>query len=199
LLGSSDAPSEGLPAPQDLAYEAAVLQILVGSGATAWPVGVVEAAGSSLPGYQLPGRTQLASLRASNADHTRGSVVVGPIEAGVAVLQAPLAAPDLAATGRPAPGGSLAWPEVEGANLYTVRVYAAAMVDPPLWEGATRHAGLALPDLAALGGEVRVRVDAWDAPDVTIYSVASVARRLRIPSEPAGPKGRHSWAIREFP
>ncbi|HEY9723903.1 MAG TPA: hypothetical protein V6D47_18020, partial [Oscillatoriaceae cyanobacterium] len=41
--------------------------------------------------------------------------------------------------------------------------------------------------------DVWLQIDAWDAAGVDIYSVASL-RALRVPNEPQGPSGRHSWA-----
>ena len=57
---------------------------------------------------------------------------------------------------------------------------------------------MTVPAVLALDGEpLLVQVDAWDAPEVTIYSVAAI-RRLRVPATPTGVAGRHAVALKRF-
>lgn len=203
LLGSNDTPSTLPPAPQGMHYDLASLQVLE-SQPTPWVMELVQTPGVSLPTYPLQGFTQLALMRAASDDHQIGTMAVGPFAAGKplpAMLGAPLLS--TAATQRPAPGQRLAWQAVAGnAVVYVARITSRYVADPALWEGATTGTSLQLPgNLAALAGDVDVRVDAWDESDVTLRSLASlpaVPRDLRVPAALTGPTGRHSWATRSF-
>ncbi|MFP5504339.1 MAG: hypothetical protein ACLGIN_17775 [Candidatus Sericytochromatia bacterium] len=144
------------------------------------------------PSYVLPGFALVHGYSAESADRMRGSVTSGaPGE------PAPfLAPPDL--SGLPealSPGQPLQWPAVPEATLYTVTLTGTGLT-APLWEAAVTQPAVELPrGLVLPARELVLRVDAWEAPDVTIYSVAS-ARALRLPTSPSGASGRHSWARR---
>ena len=62
----------------------------------------------------------------------------------------------------------------------------------------TESRRVTLPAGVAIAGHaLMLQVQAWDAPEVTPFSVASI-RRLRIPSDLPGPAGRNSRAIRRW-
>ena len=135
-------------------------------------------------------------LRAASADHKRVTTTMG-LPGQWPPLLAP---PELAAV--TVRGDRLTWPAVQGATLYVARLYAANVPDPPLWEGATTTPNLPLPAGLAIANGCTLQLDAWDAPGVSVYSVASVnaaKRELRVPLQPPGPTGRHSWATRDYP
>jgi hypothetical protein len=109
-----------------------------------------------------------------------------------------LGVPDLGGLTAPlAAGQTLSWPAVPGATLYTARLTAIGQV-APVWEGASDTPSLALPEGLALPDATLVlQLDAWNAPDVSVYTVAQV-RALRVPAGVGGARGQHSWARRVF-
>jgi hypothetical protein len=194
LVDPEPAPIDPPVPPAGMAITAAGLFEVEGSGETARRVKLLAVPGDRLPGYDLPGFTLGARFMATAADGQSASESSGAPGA----LPAFLDPPDLSATGRPAAGVRLGWGAATGASLYTVRVGRALTPEPPLWEAATARTGVTLPaGLALDGADLLVQVDAWDAPEVTIYSVASI-RRLKVPAEPPGAAGRHSVALRRF-
>jgi hypothetical protein len=180
--------------PAGLSITAAGLFALEGAGTGTHRVPVLAVPGDRLPSYVLPGFTLGASFTAAAPDGLSASEASGLPGA----LPAFLAPPDLAATVRPVAGQRLGWGASPGAALYTVRVGRELSPEPPLWEAATTQAGVTVPAGLALDGEpLLVQVDAWDAPEVTIYSVAAI-RRLRVPATPTGVAGRHAVALKRF-
>ncbi|MDB5097278.1 MAG: hypothetical protein JWM80_1699, partial [Cyanobacteria bacterium RYN_339] len=181
-------------APAGYDITAARLLVAEGSGADVHRVQVVSVPGARLPSYDLPGFTFVAAFLASAADGNSATETSGSVGA----LPPFMLPPDLGALARPTPGTRLSWGAAPGASLYTVRVGRDLSPDPPLWEAATQGLGATVPaGLALAGQDLLVQVDAWDAPEVNVYSVASV-RRLRLPAEPPGPRGRHSVALKRF-
>lgn len=159
------------------------------------PVLAVE--GSTVPSYAIPGFQWLVAYRAANADSTAASEVVGPPGA----LPGFLPPPDL--SGLPPSLGDntvLSWMDV-GATLYTLTVSRAQVAGPPLWQGATTNPSITLPPGLALAGlPLELRVDAWNADGISIYSVASLPgpRDLHLPADPLVGTGRHSVAFRRY-
>ncbi len=84
-----------------------------------------------------------------------------------------------------------------GATLYTLDARAPTGT-APLWEAATARPEITLPAMLPtfpMGTILELR--AWDAPDVTIYSVASMSQ-LRIPVHTHDVVGRVSWIRRVY-
>jgi hypothetical protein len=95
-----------------------------------------------------------------------------------------------------AAGTTLSWPTVAGASLYTVRLSDASTQDMPLWEAATTSPRVTVPSGLSFAGHALVlQVTAWDAPELSPYSVAAL-RQLRVPTDLPGPAGRASRTIR---
>lgn len=197
LLGFGDGAASSLPTPPSgLALSDAALQLAETNGAGVWRATVLALSTPSLPRYDLPGFTPVESYMAAAPGGMAAAETSGP-PGSVPAFLAPPALDGLPA--RVSPGTALSWPAVSGATLYTVRLVAAGQEDSPVWEGASTTPGLIVPTrLSEPAQDLTVEVDAWDAPELTIYTVASI-RRLRIPSGPAGPQGRHSWSRRTVP
>lgn len=179
--------------PAGLALMGASLMAVPQDAPTAFRVPLAAMTPAEVPPlYVLPGFALVHGYSAESADLMRGSVTSGaPGE-----LAPFLAPPDL--SGLPeaiAPGQPLQWPAVPEATLYTVTLTGTGLT-APIWEAAVTQPAVELPQSLVLPArELVLRVDAWEAPDVTIYSVASV-RALRLPTSPSGASGRHSWARR---
>jgi hypothetical protein len=188
------------PLPSGMTNEAGLLQVLEGQGVSAWTATLTSSTNVSIPGYVLPGFIQRGLLRAATSDHHGFTTVVSAPNAWPNYLLPP----ELASVPvLPIGGGALTWPAVVGASLYVARLYAQDVPDPPIWEGATAGTRLVVPaGVIARGQGYTLQIDAWDAPGVTVYSVADIEsgpRRLVLPEQPPGLTGRHSWAVREFP
>jgi hypothetical protein len=165
----------------------------VPDGPAPWRLSLLSRAGGEpLPTYEAPGFSPVAAFTAESADGTQGGLVSGP----PGELPAWLDAPDLA--GLPAAleaHGAIAWPAVPGASLYTLRLTSPNQTHP-VWEAACVNPRLVVPAGLALDqAGLKLEVTAWDAPEVTAYSVAGL-RALRLPAGPAGLVGRLSWARR---
>jgi hypothetical protein len=145
-----------------------------------------------LPVHAMTGLAPVAAFSALGPDGASGGLTSGPPGAVPALL----AAPDL--SGLPtaiAPEQTLDWPAVPGARLYTLALSAPGL-SAPVWEAAVTQPRVVVPPgLATDRPGLVLLVCAWDAPEVSIYSVAA-ARRLRLPAGPPGPTGRMSWTRR---
>lgn len=194
LLGSSveDPLPDPLPTPPTgMTHAGATLRVVETAPTGRWEVTLLAVDGSTLPDYDLPGFALAHGHRFTTADRRQWSEASGAPGALPAILTAPRlpASPALAA------GQRLTWDAVPGATLYTLRLTDRFIPDPPLWEGATVRTAVTIPTSVALGDRaLELRLDAWDAPDVTMYSVAGL-RALRLPVGLPVVKGRHSWAI----
>jgi len=168
--------------------------VLADAGGSGVPLSVLASRGQALATYAVPGADWLLRYRAIAPEGGRSSSTCGPVGA----VPAFLAPPDL--TGLPASlagGTTLQWPAVAGARVYTVRLTRVDVPDPPLWEGASASPRLTIPaplQLPASG--MTLRVEAWDAPSVTLFTLASV-RALRLPADD-GRAGRFSAAVRRY-
>jgi hypothetical protein len=174
-------------------WQGATLAAVPDAAPRPWRVPVLVADGpEGLPGYDTPGFALVGAYAAESADASQGGLVSGPAGA----LPDWLGAPD--PSGLPAslaPGTALSWPAVPGAKLYTLRLSSPS--EPrPVWEAACVKPTLVVPSGLALDrGGLVLELTAWDAPDVSVYSVAGL-RALRLPVGPSGPAGRLSWARR---
>lgn len=182
--GSPPVPPEGLTLVQRTltAFSTPPLE----ANGFAWGVPLFVSEPGARSDYAFDGFSLVPGYTAESADQTAGSVVGG------APSPAFLTPPDL--TGLPktlAAGQALDWPAVPGARLYTVSVSASGGL---LWEGASASPHARLPDGLALPSRLSVRVCAWDAPGLSVYTVAAL-RALRLP-ETSLPTGRFSWAER---
>jgi hypothetical protein len=192
LLGGGDAfPDlvEALPPPPGgLSYESAQLAVVETSGGQTWRATLVAARSLRTPRYDLPGFQLVTSYRALSDDGLRGSYV----DEGATSFLAP---PDAGALPAPSPGGTWSWAAVPGATLYTLRLYAPNVPDPPLWEAACTATRLTIPQaVPAVGPGAQLLLEAWDAPGITPYALADTRpRQLRIPAQPLAPGGRRSW------
>jgi hypothetical protein len=165
----------------------------VPDGPTAWRLSLLSRPGGEpLPTYTAPGFSPVAAFTAESPDGMQGGLVSGPPGA----LPAWLEAPDL--SGLPAAlesGQAIAWPAVPGAGLYTLRLTSPDQTHP-VWEAACVTPRLVVPPGLALDqAGLKLELTAWDAPEVTVYSVAGL-RALRLPAGPSGLEGRMSWARR---
>lgn len=194
LLAPAQVPAPAPVPPGPLLADLDELLLADGAG-PGRPLLVLATRGQPLVTYPVPGASWLLRYNARDPAGNRSSAVCGP-PTGVPAFLAP---PDLA--GLPAtlsPGTALAWPAVAGATLYTVRLIANGIPDPPVWEGVSPSPRITLPaPLRLPSGGLALRVEAWDAPDVTIYSLASLPRRLRLPTDEAH-AGRFSAATRRY-
>lgn len=196
VLGFGSPPPSALPAPPaGMSLTASALSDVETQAGGTWRAQLLAFNGGGVPLYDLPGFTLVHSYQASTAAGDATSLTSGP----PGNVPSFLTAPDLSQVARPAPGLALAWPAVAGATLYTVALAPADQPNAPLWEGASASPQLTLPTgLNFTGLALRLQVDAWDAPEVTIYSVANL-RALRVPDAPQGPTGRLSVAFKTFP
>lgn len=165
----------------------------VPDGPAAWRLSLLSRPGGEpLPLYATPGFSPVASFTAESPDGLQGGLVSGPPDAMPAWMEAP----DL--SGLPAAlasGQAIAWPAVPGASLYTLRLTSPDQTYP-VWEAACVTPRLVVPAGLALDqSALKLEVTAWDAPEVTAYSVAGL-RALRLPAGPSGLAGRLSWARR---
>jgi len=181
----------GPPPPSGLLPGASGL-VVIEDGPQPVRIDMLGFPGTAVPRLAVPGITTAAAFYAERADGLAGASVLTAESAAPAFLSPPDLAslPDLLV-----PGAVLAWPAVAGASLYTLRLQAFGHA-LPLWEGATKSTRIVLPpDLPAELPDLELRVDAWAASDVTLYSVAGL-RQLRLPDSPQRIGGRHSWALR---
>lgn len=193
--GASAAPAPTPPA--GLTLSQAALMAVEDAAGTPWAVPLVitnEAPISAPATYALGDAALTVVYAAEAADGLSGAEAAAPPAEAAAFL----AVPDLGALAAPlAAGQTLSWPAVAGATLYTARLTAIGQ-GAPVWEGASDTPSLALPEGLDLPDATMVlQVDAWNAPDVSVYTVAQV-RALRVPSGVEGPRGQHSWARRVF-
>jgi hypothetical protein len=182
--------------PAGMRLMSAALKVAAGSAARPFVATVLSVDGDrELPAYDLPGFDQALAYEAGAPDGLSGASTAGPPGRVPAFLDAP------ALGGLPSqltPGARLSWPGVTGAALYTVWLADAATPAVPLWEAATGSSAVTIPSgLALADRELVLQVTAWDAPEVTLYSVAS-ARQLRVPTGVPGLTGRHSRALRHY-
>lgn len=181
--------------PLGMTLSARALRVSTGAPG-ARPMTVLSVNGDhDLPAYDLPGLEVTLRYDASSPDGRAGSTVVGP----PGLLPSFLAAPDLTALSGPLkPASRLAWPAVPGATLYVVWLADAVSSATPLWEAVTTDPAVSIPRWVPLAGhELLLQVQAWDAPEVSAYSVAGL-RQLRVPTDLPGPTGRTSRAIRKL-
>lgn len=163
-----------------------------------WRVPLTTVRGGRVASYAMSGVSLVETYLGRSADGSAGTLT-GGTPGKVPPFMAP---PDLSGLVEAlTPGTALSWPAVPGATLYTIALMAGDR-PVPVWEGATAGTQLTIPAAVSLPEEtLTLQVTAWDAPDVTLYSIASVpaARQLRVPAEPQGQGGRMSWATRVYP
>jgi hypothetical protein len=196
VLGDSQGLPEALPdPPAQLEYESCSLQAIETLADRKWRAPLLSSRSIGLAEYTLPGFELVRSYRALSPDGLQGATA----DAGAGEFLAP---PDAGAIALPHPGEHIRFPGVPGAKLYTLTLYAPNVPRPPIWEAVTLQPDLVLP---AAVGEVlpgsELRIDAWDAPGVTPYTLAGLQtgpRRLRVPSQPFDAGARRSWTIRRF-
>ncbi|HEY9724314.1 MAG TPA: hypothetical protein V6D47_20095 [Oscillatoriaceae cyanobacterium] len=196
VLGFVTPPPSTLPTPPaGMAITASALSVVEGQSGAQWRLQLLSFDGPGVPSYDISGFTFVDSYEATTPAGDATSLTSGPPGA----VPDFLAPPDLSIVSRPTPGGALAWPAVSGATLYTVTLAPSDQPDAPVWEGACTSPDLTVPaSLDFTGLDLTLQVSAWNAPDVTLYSVASL-RELRVPSGPQGPSGCVSVASKTFP
>ncbi|HEY9722898.1 MAG TPA: hypothetical protein V6D47_12880 [Oscillatoriaceae cyanobacterium] len=159
------------------------------AGGFAWGVPLLIGDPASSADYAFDGFEIATGYTAESPDQSAGSVIGGSGQ-----LTSFLAPPDLSRLpDRLVDGQSLDWEAVPGAHLYTVSL-GAPTASAPVWEGASSAPHLQLPEGLKLPGNATVRVCAWDAPELSVYSVAAL-RAMRLPQSSL-PEGRFSWAER---
>jgi hypothetical protein len=191
--GASAAPAPTPPAGLTLSQSA--LMAVEDAMGTPWavPLTITNEAPILAPATYALGDAALSVVYAAEAaDGLSGAEAAAPPYESAAFL----AVPDLGRLAAPLEAGqTLSWSSVAGATLYTARLTAVGQV-APVWEGASDIPSLALPaGLDLPDATLILQVDAWNAPDVSVYTVAQV-RALRVPSGLGGPRGQHSWARR---
>jgi hypothetical protein len=150
-----------------------------------------------LPTYQLPGPFSLLTIYLAQAQAgTSGSVVGGSPNH----LPNFLPPPDLS---RLQPfvkaGTTLSWPAVPGASLYILKLFSPPAV-VPLWEAAGQQPSFVVPPIPLLARPLLLRVEAWDAAALDVYSVASLRRlQMVLPSGIPALQGRFGWSERSLP
>jgi hypothetical protein len=183
--------------PAGLTLTQAALMAVEDTAGTPWavPLAITNEVPIAAPATYALGDAALSVIYAAEAaDGLSGAEAAAPPAEAAAFL----AVPDLGGLAAPLDAEqTLSWPAVPGATLYTARLTAIGQV-APVWEGASDTPSLALPAGLDLPDATMVlQVDAWNAPDVSVYTVAQV-RALRVPSGVGGPRGQHSWARRVF-
>ena len=173
---------------------ASLLEVAMSDAQGPWRATVLAVNSPSLPTYPLPSYLLVNDYFAASGDNMAGGETSG-IPGQVPDF---LPAPQLA--GLPssiAAGSPLNWPPVPSASLYTLQLTPQQQLTTPVWEGATVKPSLTVPqDLVPGASTLDLELDAWDAPGVDIYSVASLPslpRALIVPEGPPGTSGRHSW------
>lgn len=178
--------------PTGHALSASRLALLVDSPSAPSRLDLLAFTVGHVPQYDLPGFTLASVFETSRTDGLAGSEAILTRADGGAFLPAPDldSVPDVLAA-----SGMLDWKRVPGATLYTLRLQRQGAARP-IWEGATTTARIQLPaNLPPALTDLDLEVDAWAAPDVSIYTVASL-RALRLPATTGAAGGRRSWALR---
>lgn len=192
-LADPTGPAAAPALPAGWQWQGASLSAMPASSVSPWRVPVLAHDGdAALSAYEAPGFGLVASYAAASADERQGGLVCGAPGAPADWL-APIDPAGLPAT--LGAGAAVTWPAVPDAKLYTLRVTASGQ-PATLWEAASVSPRVTVPAGLALDQPGMVlELTAWDAPDVSIYSVASL-RALRLPAGPQGLGGRLSWARR---
>lgn len=167
-------------------------------GPPAWRADLFSLAPGILATYRL-GDFALGRLeRARNPEGTEWSEVAASLESGFPPFLYP---PLLTEVARPVPGGRVAWPPVEGAANYRVRLLRDDGSEALLWEAAVLRASAPVPaDAPPFEGPLRLEIEALQASGATAFNLAQVGpRALRLGEGLPGASGRRSWSIKRFP
>lgn len=197
LAGGLDFGPNPLPeAPPGLSYTGGAILAYEG-GSLPWVAELFSLPSGMLATYRI-GDFALGRLeRTRNPEGSLGADVAGSLETGFPPFLLP---PNLDGVERPSPGGRVAWPPVEGAATYRLRLRTDDGSDRLLWEAAVRQANAPVPpDAPAFEGPLRLEVEALQAAGARVYDLAGWGpRALRLGEGIPSMSGRRSWAHKRF-